>query len=564
MASPNAHLASVLREYSELLVITGGDRFRARNYEKAAKAVGGHSGDLAGMSETALLKIPGVGKSIAGKITEISATGTFGALEDLRARIPAGVRELTRVPGLGPKRAVQLARELGISDVGGLEAAVREGKLRDLPGFGPKSEERILRGISVMTTGRVLLNVAMDTAISLVEALRPLAGRVAYAGSLRRMRETVGDIDILATADGEHPAERIMAAFRELAPEVIVSGPTKTSVRTADGLQVDLRVVKPEVWGAALQYFTGSQAHNVAVRQIAVRKGLKLSEYGLFRDEELIASETEEAVYRALGLDWIEPTLREDTGEVEAAGRGQLPMGVRQKDLRGDLHTHTNLTDGIASLADMIAAAEDLGYQYYAVTDHAPNLVMQRMTDEKILAQREQLRAVSSSMRLLHGAELNIAPDGSVDWDAGFLAGFDLCVASVHSHFDMERGEMTRRFVTACENPHVNVIGHPLTRKIGRRPPVDVDFDALFAACARTGTALEVNASPARLDLPSEHIRAAKEAGVKFAIDTDAHSVPDLGSMPYGIGTAQRGWLTADDVINTWPLERLLDFLDKR
>jgi DNA polymerase (family 10) len=563
MALPNAHLASVLREYSELLVITGGDRFRARNYEKAAKAVAGHSGDVAGMSETALVKIPGVGTSIASKIAEISETGTFGALEDLRADIPPGVRDLTRVPGLGPKRAIQLSHELGISDVAGLEAAVKEGKLRNLAGFGAKSEERILRGISVMTRDRVLLNVARDTAIPLVDALAPLSDRVAYAGSLRRMRETIGDIDILATADSEEQAERIMAAFRDLAPEVIVSGPTKTSVRTADGLQVDLRVVKPEVWGAALQYFTGSQAHNVAVRQIAVRQGLKLSEYGLFRDEELIASETEDEVYRALGLDWIEPTLREDTGEVEAAGRGQLPRGVRLEDLRGDLHTHTNLTDGIASLTEMIAAAEGLGYEYYAVTDHAPNLTMQRMTDEKILTQREQLRGISSPMHLLHGAELNIAPDGSVDWDAGFLAGFDLCVASVHSHFDLQRGEMTRRFVTACENPHVNVIGHPLTRKIGRRPPVDVDFDALFAACARTGTALEVNASPARLDLPSEHIRAAKEAGVRFAIDTDAHSVPGLDAMPYGIGTAQRGWLTAEDVINAWPLERLLDFFAK-
>ncbi|MCL2584841.1 MAG: DNA polymerase/3'-5' exonuclease PolX [Streptosporangiales bacterium] len=563
MTMPNGSVASLLREYSELVVTTGGDRFRARNYEKAAKAVAAHSGDVAALGEAALVKIPGVGKSIAGKITEIARRGTFAALEDLRAQVPAGVLELAKVPGLGPKRAVQLATDLGISDLAGLEAAVSAGKLRDLPGFGAKSEERILRGLSVMTTDRVMVSVARDTAIPLVDALRPLAGRVAYAGSLRRMRETIGDVDILATASSADQAARIMDAFKDLAPEIVVSGKTKTSVRMGNGLQVDLRVVKPEAWGAALQYFTGSQAHNVAVREIAVKKGLKLSEYGLFRGEELIASETEEDVYRALGLDWIEPALREDTGEVQAAAKGEQPRIVREKDVRGDLHTHTNLTDGAASLADMIAAAGGRGYEYYAVTDHAPNLTMQRMTDEKILAQREELRRIDSSMHLLHGAELNIAPDGSVDWDGDFLAGFDMCVASVHSHFDQDRAEMTRRFVTACENPHVHVIGHPLTRKIGRRPPVDVDFGELFAACARTGTALEVNSSPARLDLPAEHIRAAKDAGVRFAIDTDAHSVPDLDNLPYGVGTAQRGWLTCDDVINTWPLERLLDFFDK-
>jgi DNA polymerase (family 10) len=334
-------------------------------------------------------------------------------------------------------------------------------------------------------------------------------------------------------------------------------------------LQVDLRVVKPDCYGAALQYFTGSQAHNVAVRQIAVRAGLKLSEYGLFRvrdgaDEELIASATEEEVYAALGLQWVPPPMREDSGEVSLAARGELPKPVEVTDMRGDLHTHTNLTDGVASLAEMVAAAERKGYEYYAVTDHAPNLFMQRMTDEKVLAQRAELEAIKTTgMTLLHGSELNIAPDGSVDWDEDFLSGFDMCVASVHSHFDQDKKEMTRRFIAACENPRVNVIGHPLTRKIGRRPPVDVDLAELFKACARSTTALEVNASPQRLDLPADHIRAAVDAGVKFAIDTDAHAVGDLGNMPYGVGTAQRGWLTADDVINTWPLHRLREFFRK-
>jgi DNA polymerase (family 10) len=565
MASMNEAVAGLLREYAELLAITGGDPFRARNYEKAAKAVAGHPADVTAMPERALTSIPGVGKSIAAKITEFKRTGTIKAVEEQRAKVPPGVRELTRVPGLGPKRAMQLSRELGIATVSDLEAAVSEGKLRNIAGFGPKSEERILRGLAVMTHDRVLLNVALSTATDIVGALRDAAGQVEYAGSLRRWRETIGDIDILATAEDDAHAERIMAAFRDLSDEIVVSGPTKTSIRAdnGSGLQVDLRVVRPECYGAALQYFTGSQAHNVAVRQVAIRAGLKLSEYGLFRGDELIASATEDDVYAALGMDWVPPPMREDTGEVEAGIKRQIPALVQEKEIRGDLHTHTNLTDGVASLEEMIRQAEPKGYTYYAVTDHAPNLIMQRMTDEKMLAQRARLAALTSSMVLLHGTELNIAPDGSVDWDEDFLSGFDMCVASVHSHFDQDRQAMTKRFIVACENPYVNIIGHPLTRKIGRRPPVDVDLGELFKACAKTGTALEVNASPARLDLPGDYIRQARDAGVKFAIDTDAHSFGDLENMKYGVGTAQRGWLTPDDVINTWPLEKLREFLRK-
>jgi DNA polymerase (family X) len=568
MARTNETVAALLREYAELLAITGGDQFRARNYEKAAKAIAGHPDDVTVMNEAALIKIPGVGKSIAGKVAEYQRTGTFAALEELRTKIPPGVRDLTRVPGLGPKRALLLNAELGIASVDGLREAVAEGRLRDLAGFGAKSEERILRGLEVATQDRVLLNVALTTATDIVDALTPYCERVAYAGSLRRWRETIGDVDVLATASDEAAAATIMNAFRQLSGDVIVSGPTKTSIRMSERLQADLRVVTPECWGAAMQYFTGSQAHNVAVRAIAVRRGLKLSEYGLFAEDKLIASATEDEVYGALDLEWVPPPMREDTGEVEAAGRKQIPPLVQEKDLRGDLHTHTNLTDGVASLEDMIAAAAKRGYEYYAITDHAPNLVMQRMTDEKMLAQREQVhalqaRAVHSGMVLLHGTELNIAPDGSVDWDEAFLEGFDICVASVHSHFDQDRNAMTRRFIAACENPRVNIIGHPLTRKFGRRPPVDVDLAALLRACARTGTALEVNASPERLDLPAEHIRAAKDAGAKFAIDTDAHAIGHLDNMKYGVGTAQRGWLTPDDVINTWPLERLAGFLRK-
>src|SRR5580704_4842693 len=579
MAWANEEIAGLLREYAELTQITGGDVFRTRNYEKAARSVRGWADDISQLDIKALRAIPGVGASIAAKIAEYRDTGSIRALEELRAKIPPGVLELTRVPGLGPKRALQLSHDLGVASVDDLAAAIKAGRLDGLAGFGAKSGERIAGGIEVYRQGRerVLLDVALHTATTMVAALSAVSScqRCAYAGSLRRMRETIGDVDILAAAQDSGPLMAAFAAQPEVAA-VIASGPAKTSIRTHRGLQVDLRVVPLDAWGAALQYFTGSTAHNVAVRQIAVRKKLRLSEYGLFDigngggegGGTLIVSRTEEEVYARLGLAWVPPAMREDRGEIEAAVQGQIPSLVRKNDLKGDLHTHTDLTDGVASLAVMVAAAERRGYEYYAITDHAPNLIMQRMTDEKMLAQRAQVRALDASLDLLHGTELNIGPDGSVDWDAAGLggqglAGFDLCVASVHSHFEQPRAEMTRRFIAACENPHVNIIGHPTARRIGKRPPVDVDFGELFRACSRTGTALEINASPQRLDLPSDQIRAARDAGVKFAIDSDAHSVADLGNMQYGVGTAQRGWLTPADVINTWPLDKLRAFLAK-
>jgi DNA polymerase (family 10) len=579
MANANDQVAALLDEYADLMVMTGGDPFRARVFTKAARAVAAYPQDVAELPSTALLRIPGVGKSIAAKVAEIAGTGTFAELEDLRADIPDGVRQLTRIPALGPRRALQLYRELAVSTPDQLREAIAGGRLNDLRGFGPRSADKLLRGLDLLATagGRVLLNVAAETAAAVIDAVGPVPGclRIAPAGSLRRAAESIGDVDVLAAAADSAPLMAALTAM-PLTAEVIAGGPTKTSIRTSAGLQVDLRVVPLDCWGAALQYFTGSLHHNVAVRELAVRRKLKLSEYGLFDAEtgERIVSRTEEEVYERLGLAWIPPVLREDTGEVAAARRGELPVLVEETDIRGDLHTHTNLTDGVASLADMVKAAGARGFEYYAITDHAPNLVMQRMTDDKMLAQRQQVRSLGSqliaeagaggsAMTLLHGTELNIAADGSVDWPADFLAGFDICVASVHSHFDMPRREMTKRFVAACENPYVNIIGHPLTRKIGRRPPVDVDLPEVFRACARTGTALEVNSHPARLDLPSAHIKAARDAGVKFAIDTDAHSLRDLGYLQYGVATAQRGWLTASDVITTWPLDRLTAFLRK-
>jgi DNA polymerase (family 10) len=571
MPRSNDVVEGLLQEYSDLVAISGGDAFKARAYDKAARAVGGYHADISTLDLKGIMGIPNVGKSIAEKIHEYFESGTFHQLEELRAQVPAGVRQLISIPTLGPKKAMVLYQEFKIASIEELADAIHAGMLRGLKGFGEKTEENILHGISLMQQAgdRVQLGAALDLAEEIIQELSAAGGcqRCTYAGSLRRMVETIGDIDILVASDTPGP---VMEAVRSLSyvDEVMGSGETKTSVRTTKGLQVDVRVVSPGVWGAALQYFTGSKAHNIRTREIAVRKGLKLSEYGVFtaEDEELIVAETEEEVYEHLGLPWIPPVLREDRGEIEAALHGELPSLLAERDIRGDLHTHTNLTDGLASLEEMVASAAERRYAYYAITDHAPNLYMQRMTDEKMLAQRKQVRKLQKTypkMTLLHGTELNIDADGGVDWGSEFLDQFDVCVASVHSLFNHSKDEMTRRIVRACENPHVNIIGHPTGRQIGSRAPVEVDLDEVFKAAARTGTALEINAFPDRLDLKDEHVMWARRHGVKFAVDTDSHSTVHLDFMRFGVATAGRGWLTKDDVINAWPLSRLRRFLKK-
>ena len=571
MPRTNDAVEQVLTEYADLLSILTDDPFKPRAYEKAARAVGGYAADLDGFGLKEILAIPGVGKSIGEKIDAYLRTGTIAELEELRARIPPGVREMMSVPGLGPKKAMTLYQDLGIASVDELAAAVDEDRIAGLKGFGAKTQENIARGIRQLssTGGRVHLSVAMDVAESLVAELSSMkqVRRCAYAGSVRRMKETIGDVDLLVAADDATPImERFTSAPRVM--RVLARGDTKSSIVTESGLQVDLRVIPLEAWGAAMIYFTGSKAHNVHIREIAVRKGLKLNEYGLYRadDGELLAAETEEEVYERLGLQPIAPTLREDRGEVEAALAGELPDVLRLRQIRGDLHTHTNLTDGLASLDEMVETASRLTYAYYAVTDHAPNLYMQRMTDEKILRQRAELAKLQSrypKMRLLHGTELNIDQDGSVDWDETFLSGFDLTVASVHSSFTLPRDEQTRRVIRAIEHPSVNVIGHLTGRKIGHRAPIDLDLDAVFEAAARTGTAIEINAHPDRLDLKDEHILWARRHGVRFSVDTDSHAPGHLELMRFGVGTAQRGWLTKDDVINAWPVGKLERFLRK-
>jgi DNA polymerase (family X) len=570
MPRTNDEIEALFQEYADLLSISGGDPFRVRTYEKAARSIGGYHADLSKLDDRGILAIPSVGKSIAEKVQEYFRTGVINALEELRAQVPAGVRQMISIPTLGPKRAMVLYKDMQIASIEELADAIHEGRLHGMKGFGEKTEQNILRGIELMQQSgdRVNLGLAMDLAEEIVAELRSVkgCGRCTYAGSLRRMAETIGDIDILVASDKPDP---MMEAFTSLSyvDRVIARGDTKSSIRTTKGLQVDLRVIPPGCWGAALQYFTGSKAHNIRTREIAVRKGLKLSEYGLFdaKSGDLIVAETEEEVYERLGLPWVPPTLREDRGEIEAAQHNELPTLVELEDIRGDLHTHTNLTDGLATLEQMLAAARERKYAYYAVTDHAPNLWMQRMTDEKMLAQRKRVRSLEKQGKtvLLHGSELNIDPDGNVDWGPEFLEGFDILVASVHTEFNQPKEEMTQRIVRACENPYVNIIGHPTGRKIGQRPPIEFDLDEVFAAAARTGTALEINSYPDRLDLRDEHVMWAKRHGVKFAVDTDSHSTVHLPFMRYGVGTAQRGWLGKDDVINTWPLAKLRKFLKK-
>ncbi len=560
MARANDEAAAALQEYAELFALTGGDAFRVRSYQKAAKAIAGFPEDIAAVD---VRGVPGVGEAIAKKMEEFLRRGSFRQLDDLRGRVPEGVRRLTRVPTLGPKTAIMLFEEFGIDSPAALGEAIAAGRLAGVKGLGPKTLANLAKGVEQLERSglRVHIGVATGLAEQVMASLQ--ADRIACAGSLRRMKDTIGDIDILAVAP-----ESIMETFRAqpYVAEVIAAGDKKTSVRTTSGMQVDLRLVPAESWGAAMQYFTGSKEHNVAIREIAVKKGWKLSEYGLFEGERVIASESEEEIYAALGMQFVPPPMREDGGEVRAALRGELPVLVELPDLRGDLHTHTDLTDGIASLEDMVAAGHARGYAYYAVTDHAPDLAMQRMTLDRALEQRRQVAKLQQrypDMRLLHGTELNIAPDGSVDWPGDVLRDFDVCVASVHSHFGMTRDEMTRRFITACENPYVDIIGHPTTRKIGKRPPVDADWEAVFRAAARTGTAMEIDSYPDRSDLPADLVRLGKHHGVKFSIDSDSHAIPHLGHQRFGIGIAQRAWLTTDDVINTWPLERLLAFLGR-
>ncbi len=571
MAWRNDEIANHFFELAALYELRGGEGFRVRAYERAARALSGHGSDLGALSERELAAIPGVGKAVAGKVREYLTSGQIRTLERLRAEVPAGLRELVRVPGLGPRKARVLHEALGVDSVEELAAAVAAGRVAGLPGMGARTQENLARALQRLAGGLpgIPLGAALTVAEGLRDALAGAAGvtRVELAGSLRRMKATVHDLDLLAASTDPAETGRAFAALPDVV-EVLAAGDTKVSVRTRHGYQVDLRVVAPGVWGAALQYFTGSQAHNVRVRERAVKAGLKLSEYGLeTREGEPLAAETEEAVYRRLGLDWVPPALREDRGEVEAAAAGTLPRLVTIDDVGGDFHCHTELSpDSTAPLEVMVAAARERGYRFLAITDHAEKLLFGGASRQAMLDQRSRVRALQrrlGDVELLHGAELNIDREGALDYDDDFLDGFDVLVASVHDGLDQPGPELTRRLVRACEHPAVNVIGHPTGRLLGARPGGDVDLEALCKAAARSGTALEVNGSPERLDLGDEQVRLALRLGAMLAFGSDSHGPGHLGYMRFAAATAARGWAGPDRVVNALPPAELHRFLAK-
>ncbi len=569
--SQNRAIADRFATIADMLEIKGESIFRINAYRRSARAIESLTEDIAAVAARGgLTEIPGIGKATAEKITEFLQTGTMKAYEELAASLPPGLPALMAVPEVGPKTALLLYQKLGITSIDELEAAAKAGRVRDLPRMGAKTEENILKGIAMVrrSAQRRPLGVVLPVAEELVALLRAVPGvkEIDVAGSLRRRKETVRDIDILVTTS--KAAERVMDAFvgAPQVAQVLAHGPTRSSVVLNVGLQADVRVVEPVAYGAALQYFTGSKEHNVALRERAVRKGLKLNEYGVWRvsDEHRVAGKTEVDVYRAVGLPWIPPELREDQGELDAAAAGTLPALIEPGDIRGDLHVHTKWSDGSESAESMAAAARQLGYEYLCITDHSQSLKMAGGVPADEL--REHIRVVRRlsdrvGLTVLIGTECDILLDGSLDYPDALLADLDVVIASVHTRFTMSRDEMTKRIVRAMESEHVDILGHPTGRLLGSRDPYDVDIEAVVDAAARTGTALEINAAPERLDLKDTHVRLARDRGVRLEIGTDAHTSGQLSHMPLGVSVARRGWVEAKDVINTLPLDALRDLL---
>ncbi len=567
----NQVIAKILYEMAALYEMRG-VQFKPRAYEKVALNIESLSEEITDTYKRggleALKTIPGVGAGIAKHIEELLTTGHFKEHEALKKAMPVKIDELIAVEGVGPQTIKTLWKELEIKDLDDLEKAAREGKIRTLPGFGEKSEQKILKGIEFLkhSGGRVILGFVFPDLQHLEQGIRefPEVDRVAIAGSVRRRKETIGDIDILVTSSRP---EKVMERFVKLpaVTHVYGQGPTKTNVRLSNNLDADLRVVPAGSWGAALCYFTGSKAHNIALRNIAIKKGWKLNEYGLFKEERRIAGETEEGIYEKLGLQYIEPELREDRGEVEAAREHRLPRLVGYGDLRGDLQTQTNWTDGKHSIEEMALAAEQFGLEYIAITDHTRSLPMAHGADEaKLIRQmeaidqiNERLNSLDKRFTVLKGAEVNILKDGSLDIDDRVLERLEVVGAAVHSYFDLSRKEQTERIIRAMENPHVDIIFHLTTQLIHRRKPIELDIDAIIETAKRTGTVLEVDAYPDRLDINDEIVKKCVEAGVKMSIDSDAHAAAHFSYLPFGIAQARRGWAERKDIINGWPLEKM-------
>ncbi len=562
----NVEVARLFNLMADVLELKEENVFRIRAYRRAAQNLESLREDVETLARKDRLdEIPGVGADLAGKIAEYLKSGHVRDIDRATKSIPAGVVALMNVPGIGPKMAMRLHRK-GITDVDRLDKAARAGRLRGLPGIQARTEQSILRGIALVRGGqaRMPLGRALPIGRALVEALRGARGvkAIALAGSIRRGRETVGDIDLLVTSD--HPRV-VMDAFVALpdVAEVLEHGTTKGSIRHREGIQVDLRVMEPECFGAALLYFTGSKQHNIRIREMAVRKGFTLSEYGLFRESSgrRVAGATEEEVYAAIDLPWIPPELREDTGEVEAALAGRLPALVALDDICGDLHCHTKASDGHATIEALVAAARQRGYEYVVVSDHSRSArVAGGLSLDELRAHVAKVRAVarkSKDITVLAGTECDILPDGSMDYPDAVLAGLDLVLAAVHGRFKQPRPEMTRRLCRALANPHVDVLAHPSGRLLGEREAYAFDLERVLDAARRHDKALEINAYPTRLDLNDVQARRAHERGVLLAIDTDTHMLDHLASMELGVLTARRAWVGKGAVVNTWPVAKV-------
>lgn len=563
----NADIAATFEEIADLLEIEGANAFRIRAYRNAARTLSELSQDARVLLDKGddLKRLPGIGDDLAAKIVEIVTTGSCSLLQRLHKELPPAITELLHIPGLGPKRVKALYHDLDVQTVEQLYRAARDGRIRALPGFGEKTELNILQAIEAHVSRERRFKLA--TAAQYADALRaflqaiPGVAQVTVAGSFRRMRETVGDIDILVTAAEPYPVIQHFTTYDEVA-EVLSAGSTRGSVVLKCGLQVDLRVVADTSYGAALHYFTGSKAHNIAIRRIAQKLGLKVNEYGVFRDSLRIAGETEESVYRAIGLPYIEPELREERGEIEAARAGRLPHLVELADLRGDLHVHTKATDGHDSLRDMVRAAQALGFEYIAITEHSRRLTVAHGLDPlRLLRQCDEIDQLNKELRgitVLKGIEVDILEDGSLDLPDDVLARLDLVVGAVHSKFDLSRAKQTERILRAMEHPHFTLLAHPTGRLIEQRAPYDVDMLRIIRQAKNRGCFLELNAHPERLDLLDTYCQMAKDEGVLVCINSDAHSSFDFANLRFGIGQARRGWLEKRDVLNSRPLADLL------
>jgi DNA polymerase (family X) len=571
----NTEIAEIFNEYADLLEIEGTNQYRVRAYRNAARNISVFSRSIAEMANQKedLSSIPGLGEDLTVKVFDIVNTGKLLQLEKLKERLPAGLLDIIRLPGLGPKRTGVLYSKLGVTSIEQLEAATKQHKVRELPGFSVKMEENILedikrRGKAGTSEKRYKLFTVEEMGEDLLSYLKKINGvkRVAIAGSYRRRKETVGDLDILVTHEKQADVMQQFTEYEDV-ERIVSRGETRSTVILRSGIQIDLRSVTEDSYGAAMHYFTGSKAHNIAIRKKGVNKGLKINEYGVFQGDELITGRTEEEIYARIDLPYIEPELRENNGEIEAAQEGKLPKLISLQDINGDLHSHTSATDGRSTLEEMARAAKEKGYQYLAITDHSKHVTVAHGLDAERLAQQideiERLNDRLDGIVLLKGIEVDILEDGSLDLPHDILKRLDLVVCAVHYKFNLPADKQTERIIRGIDNPYSTILAHPTGRIIGEREPYQLDMERLMKAARETGCILELNAQPSRLDLTEVYAKMAKEMNVMVAISTDSHSINELDFMRFGIYQARRGWLEPEDVLNTRSRKELQKLLKK-